>query len=89
MKPVRVLTHWCHSNQMNLLVILKVTYFYFMYVWLLCMNLWFYTTHTCVSWVHKIQKLSDHLELQLQTHVSHRVGAGNLTQVLGKKSQCF
>jgi hypothetical protein len=36
----------------------------------------------------KARKVSDLLELKLQAVVSLRVGAGNLTQILWKSSQC-
>lgn len=45
---------------------------------------------TCMSNACRSQKrASDHLDLEFQMVMSHCVGAGNQTQVLGKSSQCM
>lgn len=48
--------------------------------------------HICTIYVpddHAGQKrVSDNLEMELQTVVSHHMGAGNLTQVLCKNNKC-
>lgn len=57
---------------------------------------WVFHLHVCVCTAcvpdtHKGQNTASdaHLELELQTIVSYRLGAGNQTYVLSKNSQCL
>lgn len=76
-----------YKEQLEMSFTLLETYYFILYVWLVCLHVWLCTM--CKHDVYRVQKMAlDPLELESYTLVNHNIGPENWTCVCWKSSQC-